>query len=245
MAAAAASRTLRVILVGNGSAGKTSLCTRFREDGFARVYKQTVGIEFLEKTVKLGGGAVSLQVWDIGGQSIGSKMLGQYVSGADVTFLCYDITDAQSFADAEDWLALTRRGGAAAEAAADGAAPAQCGGAIYLVGNKVDLEQLRVITPGMHARFIESHALAGGFLISARSGDGVQTAFFQAAAAALGVALSEVELELTRKVLSVTVSAEGGADAARSADADEIERQDREAEAARLRREASSCCTVA
>lgn len=228
-------RQLRVILVGNGSAGKTSICTRFRADGFARVYKQTVGIDFYEKAARLGGADVSLQVWDIGGQSLGSKMLGQYVAGAHVTFLCYDVTDAQSFADAEDWLSLTRRG--------TGEAPG--GGAIYLVGNKVDLEQHRTVTPGMHARFIATHGLAGGFLLSARSGDGVRTAFFQAAAAALGVALSEVELELTRKVLEVTLAAPE-TDGARCEGADEIERADRKAHEARMRREAlrGTCCTV-
>ena len=36
-------------------------------------------------------------------------MLGKYIYGADVVFLCYDITDGQSFADLEDWLRLVKR----------------------------------------------------------------------------------------------------------------------------------------
>lgn len=46
-----------------------------------------------------GESAVNLQVWDIGGQSISSKMLPKYILGAHMIFLCYDITDPQSFAD--------------------------------------------------------------------------------------------------------------------------------------------------
>jgi GTPase SAR1 family protein len=38
-------------------------------------------------------------VWDIGGQSISSKMLPNYVKGSQLIWLCYDITDPQSFAD--------------------------------------------------------------------------------------------------------------------------------------------------
>jgi Ras-related protein Rab-28 len=125
-------QTLKLILVGNGSAGKTSICTRFKEDGFRKVYRQTVGIDFLEKRLKVRDKEVALQVWDIGGQSIGSKMLPQYVWGADIVFLCYDVTDAQSFADAEDWLALTRRTPATAEgegAGGGGTPPRPRGGA--------------------------------------------------------------------------------------------------------------------
>eukprot|EP01043_Picozoa_sp_COSAG02_P086367 COSAG02_NODE_23830_length_707_cov_0.638158_1_plen_30_part_10 len=30
-----------------------------------------------------------MHVWDIGGQSIGSKMIGNYIYGAQVVLLCY------------------------------------------------------------------------------------------------------------------------------------------------------------
>ncbi len=52
---------------------------------------------------------VALQVWDIGGQSIGSKMIGNYIYGAQVVLLCYDITNYQSFQNLEDWYRLVRR----------------------------------------------------------------------------------------------------------------------------------------
>ena len=226
--------TLKLILVGNGSAGKTSICTRFREDGFRRVYKQTIGIDFMEKKLKVRDKEIALQVWDIGGQSIGSKMLPQYVWGADIIFLCYDITDVQSFADAEDWLSLTRRA-PASEHAEKGR------GAVYLVGNKIDLEHLRRVTEKMHEKFIADNGLSGGFLISARSGEAVLTAFYTAAAAFLGVTLSALELELTQKVLTVTVAAKGGSDDARLPGADAVEAEDRAA----MEKGGRGCCTVA
>jgi Ras-related protein Rab-28 len=52
---------------------------------------------------------VALQIWDIGGQSIGGKMIGNYIFGAQAILLCYDITNYQSFQDLEDWYRLVRR----------------------------------------------------------------------------------------------------------------------------------------
>ena len=43
---------------------------------------QTIGLDFMLKRLDLPGNThVALQIWDIGGQSIGSKMLGNYIFG--------------------------------------------------------------------------------------------------------------------------------------------------------------------
>jgi Ras-related protein Rab-28 len=150
----------KIILLGDGAVGKTSIALRFTEDHFATQYKQTIGLDFFMKRLVLPGawvplspalpaslarpprraartrsdsvaiGArnnqrrgwrvvcstpvagdihVALQVWDIGGQSIGSKMIGNYIYGAQVVLLCYDITNYQSFQNLEDWYRLVRR----------------------------------------------------------------------------------------------------------------------------------------
>lgn len=63
-----------------------------------------MGCDFFEKRLVLRGDtAVKLQVWDIGGQSISSKMISKYILGSQIIFLCYDITDPQSFADLVGW----------------------------------------------------------------------------------------------------------------------------------------------
>ena len=103
-------RQFKVILLGDGAVGKTSLASRFASDAFAASYKQTVGVDFFLKHIELPGSTeVALQLWDIGGQSIGSKMLGNYIYGAQVVLLCYDITNYQSFQNLEDWYRLVRR----------------------------------------------------------------------------------------------------------------------------------------
>jgi GTPase SAR1 family protein len=46
-------KVCKLILVGNGSVGKTSICQRFKDDGFLKVYRQTIGVDFLEKKLEL------------------------------------------------------------------------------------------------------------------------------------------------------------------------------------------------
>lgn len=50
-----------------------------------------------------------MQMWDIGGQSISSKMIKNYICGAHAILLCYDITNYDSFANLEDWYRIVRQ----------------------------------------------------------------------------------------------------------------------------------------
>ena len=45
----------KVILLGDGAVGKTSLAMRFTEDQFAKQYKQTIGVDFFIKRMVLPG----------------------------------------------------------------------------------------------------------------------------------------------------------------------------------------------
>uniref|UniRef100_A0A8C7PKG1 Ras-related protein Rab-28 n=1 Tax=Oncorhynchus mykiss TaxID=8022 RepID=A0A8C7PKG1_ONCMY len=78
-------KQLKIVVIGDGASGKTSLATRFAQEAFGKQYKQTIGLDFFLKRITLPGNMnVTLQVWDIGGQSIGGKMLDKYVYGAQV-----------------------------------------------------------------------------------------------------------------------------------------------------------------
>jgi hypothetical protein len=54
--------------------------------GQSRRYKQTIGLDFYSKRLELPGGvSCTLQLWDIGGQSLAGKMINNYLEGADVS----------------------------------------------------------------------------------------------------------------------------------------------------------------
>mmetsp|Transcript_16287 Transcript_16287/g.24544 ORF Transcript_16287/g.24544 Transcript_16287/m.24544 type:complete len:193 (-) Transcript_16287:265-843(-) len=175
-------RQYKVILLGDGAVGKTSIANRFTDDRFAQTYKQTVGVDFfirrLQLTPKL---QVALQIWDIGGQSIGSKMITNYVAGAHAVLFCYDITNAESFANLEDWYRIASR------TFDEDAMPFT-----VLVGNKCDLKHLAAVRSDSHSRFATENEMAA-FLMSAKNGDQVNKAFWKIASCLAGKDTSRVE----------------------------------------------------
>jgi Ras-related protein Rab-28 len=81
------------VVLGDGAVGKTSVVMKFCQDHFAKRYKQTLGVDlFLKKIVLPGDVHVALSIWDIGGQQIGSKMLHNYIFGAQaILFSRYSV----------------------------------------------------------------------------------------------------------------------------------------------------------
>jgi len=135
-------------------------------------------------------------MWDIGGQSIGSKMVGNYVGGAHAVLLCYDITNSESFANLEDWLRLVLK-----QFPPDGDKPRPL---IGLVGNKNDLRHLTMVRSDQHNKFCEENDLVS-FMISAKTGDNIKQTFNKVAASLAGITLTKAELEMTSFVVQATI----------------------------------------
>ena len=59
-------RQLKIVLIGDGASGKTSLSTRFSQSNFGKQYKQTIGVDFFLKRIVLGASQnVTLQVYRV------------------------------------------------------------------------------------------------------------------------------------------------------------------------------------
>jgi Ras-related protein Rab-28 len=182
-----AAEQFKVILLGDGAVGKTSVAMRFCNDYFSKKYKQTIGLDFFMKRITLPGqpgtskGAethVALQIWDIGGQSIGGKMIGNYIHGAKAVLLLYDITDMATFQNLEEWYRLVRR-------TFKGEKLPYLG----LIGNKTDLSHMRAVGRDKHQMFADENDMKSYFL-SAKTGDMVNSSIYRIAADLAGVALT-------------------------------------------------------
>ncbi|KAH8043468.1 GTPase [Aureococcus anophagefferens] len=204
-------RQFKVILLGDGAVGKTSIATRFSSDEFTQSYKQTIGLDFFIKHLILPGDVhVAMQMWDIGGQSISSKMLHNYIFGAHAILLCYDITNYESFANLEDWRASPERGRRAATSrrAALAAAslrarrPATLNLSCPAQANKCDLSHMRAVKSEVHNRFADENVLYS-FMMSAKSGDQV---VLRVAAVLSNTSFSRPEIEVeSQTVVKATI----------------------------------------
>jgi small GTP-binding protein len=141
--------TLQIILLGDGAVGKSSIATRFSQEAFNQTYKQTIGLDFFIKRIVLENGTnIAMQLWDIGGQSLGSKMISNYIHGAHAVLLCYDITNSESFQNLEDWHMVVRRACSSNDDNDSGPTMPF----MALVGNKCDLSHMRAVrTERAHA----------------------------------------------------------------------------------------------
>ncbi|XP_073661152.1 ras-related protein Rab-28 isoform X1 [Tursiops truncatus] len=178
-------RQLKIVVLGDGTSGKTSLATCFAQETFGKQYKQTIGLDFFLRRIMLPGNLnVTLQVWDIGGQTIGGKMLDKYIYGAQGILLVYDITNYQSFENLEDWYSVVKKVSEESETQP----------LVALVGNKIDLEHMRTVKPEKHLRFCQENGFSSHF-VSAKTGDSVFLCFQKVAAEILGIKLNKAEIE--------------------------------------------------
>ncbi|KAM5192962.1 ras-related protein Rab-28 isoform 2-T2 [Mantella aurantiaca] len=188
-------RQLKIVVLGDGACGKTSLAMRFAQESFGKQYKQTVGLDFFLKRMTLPGNLnVTLQVWDIGGQTIGGKMLDKYIYGTQGVLLVYDITNYQSFENLEDWFSMVKKVNEESETQPF----------VALVGNKIDLEHMRTVKADKHQRFCQENGL-GSFFVSAKTGDSVFLCFQRVAAEILGIKLNKAEIEQSQRIVKAEI----------------------------------------
>lgn len=75
-------------MVGDSQIGKTSLMVRYVEGSFNEDYIQTLGVNFMEKTISIRNTEITFSIWDLGGQREFVNMLPLvwYVSHSLVAF---------------------------------------------------------------------------------------------------------------------------------------------------------------
>ncbi|RLN43824.1 hypothetical protein BBJ28_00006076 [Nothophytophthora sp. Chile5] len=103
--------TLKVIVVGNGNVGKTSMTTRYAKGKYTGNYKKTIGVDFMEKTVELRdlGESINLMIWDTAGQEEFDALTSRYYKGeANLVFsftviYVFSSVDRDSFEDLPKW----------------------------------------------------------------------------------------------------------------------------------------------
>ena len=101
----------KVILIGPGAVGKTSLLHRYVENKFSFRYKLTIGADFLSKIIKgypNPDSTCKLQIWDIGGQDRYKFLRASFFDGANGALVVFDISRWHTFKELDDWISDLR-----------------------------------------------------------------------------------------------------------------------------------------
>ena len=143
-------KTYKVLLIGDGGVGKTSLIAKARNGSFEKLYVPTMGVEV--SPLLMGDmGETILKVWDLAGQEkFGGLRDGYYVK-ADAVIFVYDGTNQLSQKNLRSWVQDVSR---------------VCGDIpCVIVRNKVDAGPQK------------GETLKDEFSVSCRTGDGVLAPF--------------------------------------------------------------------
>jgi len=95
--------SIKVLIVGNGAVGKSSMIQRYCRGTFTKSYKKTIGVDFLEKQLRVHGEEVRLMLWDTAGQEEFDALTKAYYRGAQACVFAFSTTDRASLLAVRRW----------------------------------------------------------------------------------------------------------------------------------------------
>lgn len=152
----------KVCLLGDIAVGKTSLIRRYVEGRFDDKYLSTIGVNISRKVLERENVTLNLLIWDLAGGEDFKHLSDRYLLGAVGALVVCDLTRPDTLPIVKDYIEEMHK--------------VYAGAAVVLAGNKVDLEDQRVITDDeleAAGRSTNSPCL----LTSAKTGQSVEDAF--------------------------------------------------------------------
>ena len=135
--------SLRVVLLGDSSVGKTAFLNRYFKNTFNENFLSTIGIDDETTFIKVNNDLYKLTVWDTAGQERFRALPKKYYQNADGILLLFDVTNPESFSNIKSWMKDINEN---TNKSANSSGGADSSLTIYLLGNKVDMTEKRVIS---------------------------------------------------------------------------------------------------
>ena len=154
----------KILILGDGSVGKTSFLTRYADNSFQESVLSTIGVDYKLKNVQLDDGrTVKLQIWDTAGQDRFRSIAKNYYKGANGIVVVFSVIDKESFKNVRTWISQIKE-------------EVDEKVTIILVGNKIDREDARVVSKEKGQELAKEFGLPF-FECSAKTGVNITTAF--------------------------------------------------------------------
>ena len=154
----------KILILGDSSVGKTCFLMRYADNIFQETHMSTIGIDYKLKNIYLENDKlVKLQIWDTAGQDRFHSITKTYYKGANGIILIYSVIDRKTFANVRNWLSSIKN------EVSDKVV-------IFLVGNKIDAEDLREVTYEQGEEMAESYKLPF-FECSAKTAENIEATF--------------------------------------------------------------------
>ncbi len=105
----------KILVVGEKNVGKTTLIRRYVDGKFLDVSMATIGVDFSLKTVELdketddSENEITLQIWDIAGESRFRAIIPSYIVGTEGVILAFDATSEETLDKLNEWIAILNK----------------------------------------------------------------------------------------------------------------------------------------
>ena len=156
----------KIIFTGDIAVGKTSIINVLMGQKFNAEYEASIGVDFFSKTVKYKGKIIKLQIWDSAGQEKFRSLIPNYIRGASLVFIVYDVSNRKSFENLNQWINFVNN---------------IENSNIVIIGNKNDLKDSREVTLEEAQKFCEEKNVEF-FEVSAKDGTNLNTMLFNSVA---------------------------------------------------------------
>ena len=157
----------KIVIVGDGAVGKTSLIKKFTKGTFERDYVKTIGAQFSKYNKKLNEDLIRLVFWDIAGQDDFNFLQPLFYKESKAAIIVYSLEDNRlgqnSFNHVKNWHEVVKE---------------NCGNIpIVLFANKVDLVDENDIDISKIQNLTQDNNFLKFFFTSAKTAQGVVEAF--------------------------------------------------------------------
>ena len=134
----------KIILLGDSNCGKTSFTNSLVSDKKLDYNHPTIGVEFVSQILSLKDNTnVKLMIWDTAGQERYRTITKMYYKNIVGVFLFFDLTNKSSFLNLKYWYNEIKKN------------LEDTNGIIYIIGNKLDLVNDRVVNNEDILNFLE------------------------------------------------------------------------------------------
>ena len=96
-------KTMKVLCLGDGAVGKTSLIRRFAQNKFEKSYLETLGVDITDKIVSVSNKNLKMVIWDMAGQDRYKNYRSAFYQGTEALIVVADVTNPTTFDNLQIW----------------------------------------------------------------------------------------------------------------------------------------------
>ena len=157
----------KIIVIGDSGVGKSCLTNKATKNIFNTAYNSTIGFEFYSFNIKINDKTMKLQIWDTCGQELYKSLITNFYRNSSLAIMVYAINKQETFDNIDIWLKDLRM-------------YSNPDAKVFLIGNKVDLENQREVNRADGEKYANMNQLNYFCETSAKTGFNAQKIFIEA-----------------------------------------------------------------